>query len=80
MLGRLLPRALQDRWDKVLLGVWIYTNFARCVGFRTQSAMMTEFADLHEESYSWWVAQPKRILPRADAAAADDTDSGPDSD
>jgi hypothetical protein len=75
VLGRLLPRAFQDRWDKVLLAIWIHTNFGRCVGFRTQSGMMTEFADLHEESYSWWVAQPKTILRREAAE-----DSGSDSD
>ena len=79
-LGRLLPTDLQGRWDKLLLAFWIHTNFNRFVGFRTQNAMMTEFIDLHEESYSWWVAQPKRLLPRGAAAAEeDDEDSGPDS-
>lgn len=79
VMGRLLPEALQSRWDKVLLAVWIHTNFGRCVGFRTPNGMMTEFADLHEESYSWWLVQPKSLLRRAASAVESDEDRGPDS-
>jgi hypothetical protein len=80
ILGRLFPATLLERWDKLLMAFWIHTNFGKFVGFRTLNAMMTEFIELHEESYSWWVAQPKSLLRRnADEVVAVDEDSGPDS-
>lgn len=79
-LARLFPPEFMSRWDKVLMAVWIHTNFHKCFGFRSHDSMLTEFADLHYESYRWWVAQPKTLLRRVMATAAEsDEDSGPDS-
>lgn len=75
VLGRLLPQEFLARWDKVLLAVWIHTNFRRVLGFRDHTAMMSEFADLHEESYSWWVLQPKTLLRRPMGDSDDEADS-----
>ena len=75
VLGRLLPKEFLSRWDKVFLAVWIHSNFGRVIGFSNFHAVMSEFADLHEESYSWWVAQPKTLLRRPLDDSDDEADS-----
>lgn len=77
VLGRLFPFEFRERWDRVLLAVWIHTNFNKCVGFKDHNAIMNEFADLHEESYAWWALQPKSIQQRL--VLGSDSDESADS-
>jgi len=62
VLGRIICLALQTRWDTLLCAVWIYQNYAVVVDYDSYDAMLDEFTNLHEESYNWWMIQPKTIL------------------
>jgi hypothetical protein len=75
VLERLLSEGLNNAWEKLLCGLWIYTNFQKCVGFESYDRMLEEFSNLHTQSYEWWCAQPKHLLRRPVSDDLDSTDS-----
>ncbi len=78
VLGRMLDVHLLARWDKLLCSAWIFMNFQKNVGFETWDAILDEFNVLHERSYAWWNAQPKRILARPLPESDSESDSKSD--
>jgi hypothetical protein len=66
VLGQVFCPELQTRWDKLLCAVWIYQNYTMVVDYDSYDVMLDEFTNLHEESYNWWMCQPKTIVSSVD--------------
>jgi hypothetical protein len=61
---QLLSPDLNNRWNNLITSYWIYLNYNKIINFASHDSMIEEFSNLHNESYSWWCAQPHTVVRR----------------
>lgn len=67
---RLLAADLMERWDRIALDGWVYSNHRMVHYSDSFEDLLDDLRRLHTDSYNSWNSSPRRILRRETAVAA----------